>query len=139
MSKIVGLHVQNFGVGNYGFDQSLLDKSPLVSQRALTPMLVFICIKLILDKCSKSLNLELNQVLSKFKDPNWQNDEKKSKIIDDCIKVSCDIIIADYQNRLEHPDFIHRNWLRQISTLERLQNKLLTQQFLIEKIITHFS
>ena len=102
-------------------------------------MLVYFGIKLILERCSKELDLELKDLLKRFQEPKWQDEERTSMVIDDCIQVSCDIILSDYRNRLEHPDFIHRNWLRQITTLDRLKSQLLDRQFVINQIKTKFT
>ena len=79
-------------------------------------------------------NLEEYFLTSPFRKPEWKDDKKLTQFANSLVKLGCDILINIYQNNATQPNFIHRNFFRNKSTLKQITDSLLGHDSMIENI-----
>lgn len=106
------------------------DQSPIFSKRSLEgKYLIVYVIKTILVEILYAQNKTVKQFMTtgKFKNPNWDEDEDLVETVKDIIEMACDTLIGVYVSSYKNKDFVHRNFFREKSTLESIENDLLSK------------
>jgi hypothetical protein len=76
-------------------------------------------------------NKEFNDYLiaESFNKPAWRSEDKKTELIENAVKLSCDVLMQDYQVRSQNRDFVHRNWFREQDTPRRLKETIINSNY----------
>ena len=124
-------------------EESSGDTSIIVSKGALhgKPLMLF-TVGVILREIAHLSDKNFDDFLKTtgFNKPTWIDDPKKYKLIEDAVRLSCGVLIQDYQNRLENTDFVPRNWLREQDTLKRIKKIVrLANDYSIKSMYDSFS
>ena len=107
-------------------DKSSIPPKPIFSKRALQGRhLILFTVGEILREIALRSGKNIDDFLKAtgFNKPTWRDDQKKYKLIEDAVRLSCDVLIRDYKNR-QNPDFVHINWFREQDTLRRLHEDI---------------
>ncbi len=115
-------------IANEERTRSADDNTPLISKRALEGRyLIFFTVGIILRELSHLNESEFHEFLltEGFDKPSWRTEDKKIELIENAVKLSCDVLINDYSYSIRNRDFVHRNWFREQDTLKRLKQNII--------------
>lgn len=112
------------------------DSQPIVKNALERRWLFYFVLGELLRQKYRAISRELTTEIAKLGKPKWmEQDSNCQSELDRYVKYAAQILISEYRTASKAADFVHRNWFRQGSTLQRLRESISDNDLYLEQLL----
>lgn len=113
------------------------ETQPIVKNALERRWLFYFVLGELLRQKYRAIDRDLKSEILRLGKPKWmEQDTNCQHVLDQYVKYAAQILISEYRSASKGADFVHRNWFRQGSTLQRLRESISDNDLYLEQLLS---